>query len=135
MFHSKIKIVETFDTPVLEGAIDVDGICHLVYKSNVPINLKTLGDSYDIIEEKMRENTCLVLLDLTPRKETSKELRDYTAMRNERVTKGAALVTNSLMSKLIANLFIRLNKPSFPIQAFQSHSDALMYIRGLLPKE
>ena len=46
--------------------------------------------------------------------------------------KATALLVRSPVSRVIANLFIGLNKPAYPIQLFTSEAEAVEWLRGFL---
>ena len=47
--------------------------------------------------------------------------------------KAIALLVGSPVSRVVANLFIGLNRPAHPIRLFTAESEALAWLRGFLP--
>ena len=59
--------------------------------------------------------------------EYSKEARNYLAKAESKIY-ASALITNSPVMRITANLFLKINKPIYPTRFFSSYADALNWI-------
>ena len=62
------------------------------------------------------------------------QAREYmsSAAKMVQIRKASAIVTNSLANKLIANFYIRVNKPLNPTRVFNNESDAVHWLRQFI---
>ena len=67
------------------------------------------------------------LSDISLLKSTKREARDYLAKNS--IAAGAAILTNSPISKMVGNLFLKFNKPEFPTKLFTDREKALAWIK------
>lgn len=59
----------------------------------------------------------------------NKDAREFSAdPTKENATTAIAYVIDNLAQKLIANFFIRINKPAKPVKLFNSEEDALLWL-------
>lgn len=70
---------------------------------------------------------CWYLSDISLLKSTKREARDYLA--KNAIAAGAAILTNSPISKMVGNLFLKFNKPEFPTKLFTDREKALAWIK------
>jgi hypothetical protein len=90
----------------------------------------------EVVLEDAKENSIAVnsfeldkyplLIDTTDIKSITKDARDYFSINNRGSKVVAfAIIINSPLSKIIANFFMGLNKPSVPVKIFNSEEDAV----------
>jgi len=70
---------------------------------------------------------CWYLSDISLLKSTKRDARDYLAKNS--IAAGAAILTNSPISKMVGNLFLKFNKPEFPSKLFTDREKALLWIK------
>lgn len=71
-----------------------------------------------------------MLADISAQKMASKEIREYLA--TEEVTKNykaGAIVANSILAKIIGNLFLTFNKQPFPTKIFTDEAAAVAWLQ------
>ncbi len=74
-------------------------------------------------------NPSLTLLDVSDAAFITKEARDHTSGEAvEGIDKALAIVTNSLPTKILANFFIKLNKPPQPTRTFRDEVSAKAWL-------
>lgn len=59
----------------------------------------------------------------------AKELRDFIAEELSSITRAMAIVTDSPLSKMIANLFFSFKPPAYPFKFFSSEAEAVAWIK------
>ena len=68
------------------------------------------------------------LVDVNQLKSMNKEARDYFAEKGGEGLLAMAVVANSFVSKIVANMFITFSKPKVPTKAFQHRADAIKWL-------
>lgn len=78
---------------------------------------------------------CRMLVVPSTKGETSREARDYIARSDDAlaVVGRAAFVITSPLSRVIATVFIGLNKPAYPTAAFCSEAEAVAWLLAAEP--
>lgn len=112
--------------------LDDDGILNAKYKKNVVVNKDSLDETYLIIRGIIGSNKVCQLIDLSNRKDTSKEVRDYAVVENAKFMKAQALLVNSTLTKYIANLYISLKSVTYPIKLFTNETEAREWLKAYL---
>ena len=76
-----------------------------------------------------------LLVDLRKTSKTSgREARQYYASPEAgRYIQTAAMLIESGIAKMMANFFIRFNRPAYPIRMFTDEHEALSWLKGTLP--
>ncbi|MGZ5282130.1 MAG: DUF7793 family protein [Bacteroidia bacterium] len=71
-----------------------------------------------------------VLIDISRIKSVTKEARDFLSEGKavEKIS-AAALYTNSLISRIVANFFLGFNRPAIPIKIFTSKDEAVKWAK------
>ncbi|EJF51854.1 hypothetical protein SapgrDRAFT_0095 [Saprospira grandis DSM 2844] len=113
------------DNQVARTFLLEEQIVEEVYKA-VTIDLAMMkGHIEDSLQAYGRD--CWYLSDISLLKSTKREARDYLAKNS--IAAGAAILTNSPISKMVGNLFLKFNKPEFPSKLFTDREKALLWIR------
>lgn len=73
------------------------------------------------------------LIDMTNMKSITKEAREYFGKVENSHIKAVGLITNSPVSKVFGNFFLRFNKPSIPVRLFSSEIPAYDWLEDFLP--
>jgi len=75
---------------------------------------------------------CLLIIDMSNVKSTTKEARSYYAASNtEDLVKAVALITPSLVTKMMATFFINFDKPPIPVKMFSTKPKAIAWLKSL----
>ena len=72
------------------------------------------------------------LVDMTGMRSITKEAREYYGKLQISHLKAVGLVTNSPVSKVFGNFFLRFNKPTIAVRLFSSETQALNWLKGFL---
>jgi hypothetical protein len=118
-------------TRVSEIRLDEEGIMRIVFAKNVDIDLKDMEEAYAYFGElgfgpgkkKSRQ-----LLSGGPFN-ISKEARDYAGRSGTDFFIAAAMVTNSIVTRFVINLFNSIQKHGVPFKVFASEEEALKWLR------
>ena len=119
------RVAELGDMTLRHGA---DGIMHLDFGRDVWWEVEHAIQLWDTIESWTSEPVCLaVCLDRV--KGASSASRSYGA--NERVVRNTlalGLWGGGVIGRFVGNLFMRLNRPSYPTHMFATEDEALRYV-------
>lgn len=74
-----------------------------------------------------------ILLDFTNLKSATKEARDYMNDPKGGLNGllGGAFLTNSVATKVLVNLYLKINRPSIPAKFFTKKEDAINWLKDL----
>lgn len=108
-----------------------DGIIHGVYNPdlkiiNIDIARQLVNDRLKISQEVVRP----VLADTSNVKSVTREAEKYMASDEAmKYLSATAILVHSIVAKLIANIYIRLSRPSIPTQVFVDKKKALNWLK------
>lgn len=107
---------------------EIDGVLLIVIKAsnvNLDVAVKCVEDRLDFTEEENR----LIISDIRNVISASKEAREYFASpEGLKGIKATAILTESTISKVIANFLITVNKPDVPVKVFTHRKIALAWL-------
>lgn len=120
------------NTTSQEGCADIylrsDGIVECTYKAHHI----TLPDAQLLVRQLSErfDEARPILADITLVQGIDRDARVYFASSEEnlRQTKIVAFVTNRLVSRVIGNFFLGLNKPVVPTKLFATHEEAIAWL-------
>ena len=121
--------IKVYDTPLSYMWFDEYGIFCSVTKKNVAITKDGLEQTFNYIRQNAGENKICWVGDVTNALFPTREARDYAAEETPHLIKALALITNSEISKLVANVFLVLKKPPYPTKMFTNAQEAKAWLR------
>ena len=111
---------------------DNSGILCSVYKKGV---IRTMADTQKAMEEFKKilngRKICM-LVDVTHTGQVSKEVREYVAMELPKIVKAIAMVSDSPLGKMLANLFLTLKTQAYPTKVFSNELEAREWLKQYL---
>ena len=93
------------------------------------ITLNDVKNHFEVVKRLVGENKPLVLSDIRSSFTISKEARKFAAFQYAG-RKATAIVSNKFISKIFANLYIYINRPSTPTRLFTTEEKALTWLKG-----
>ena len=115
---------------IAEMHIDEDGILHIKILEGAHITIEKSKKYYDLSRQLLGDKKALVLVDGSMKFTITKEARIFAASAEASAYRVAsAVVTNSIINKLIVNWYIRFNKPVVPTKLFSSKESALKWLK------
>lgn len=96
----------------------------------------TIEVARDIVASRLSytgNQSVFTVIDVSNLKSTTKEARDYMSDPNGGLVgiNAGAFLSNSVVTTVIINLFLKINKPSVPAKFFTSKDEALKWIRAV----
>ena len=113
----------------LADAVFKDGILRINYKG-LMADLDEIKAFISALKVEFADvMPVLVVSDITKQKSPKKEVRDYmSAPEVMEMSIADAVVANSLLSKIVGNLYLSFNKPSVPTKIFSDEVSALKWL-------
>jgi hypothetical protein len=103
------------------------------YSPNLEI---TLSIAVELVKNRLEYTngkSKFVLVDVNNIKSTTKEAREYMSDVNGGLKGilGGAFVSSNMLTTVIINLFLKINKPSVPARFFTDREDALIWLKRI----
>ena len=113
-----------------------DGIIHMKFKSDYLVEIKDLKDIVEAVGELGNGKKFLNLIEGGLYTNISVEARKYSICdENNIYTIADAFLVKSLAQRLMANFYIRFDKPKLPTRFFDSKEEAEEWLKEFLPKK
>ena len=112
--------------------LDEGGILHEYFSPRTDFTIQDAKQSMAVGLELSESTDFSWLVDMTNMKSITKEAREYFGEVENSHLKAVGLVTNSPVSKVFGNFFLRFNKPAIPVRLFSSEPQALKWLEGFL---
>lgn len=110
-----------------------DGIMYTVGKANAEVNLEDAKENTRVIEEYYYGKKFPLIVDGRHVKSISKEARDHFSLKGrESVINCFAMIVSSPLSRIIANFFIGINRPTVPVKMFDDEKKAVEWLKEQL---
>ena len=122
-------VMKKFENSQIKMEVE-DGILYATYKAGLKL---TLDDVRNIVKERLvllEGKSLPVLIIDAGVVSMDKSARDFLSSE-EGISglKSAAIIENSLFSKMLINFFLKLTNPKLQVRAFGSHEEALNWLR------
>ena len=119
--------------PTIESTIAylevVNGILHITLKDEADLDVDEVIDMIEKRETLQKGEPMLVLADIRKIWQATRQARETAAsQRMANLNIAMAIVTGSLASRMLANFFIKFNKPKTPTKMFNSKEKALVWL-------
>jgi len=124
---------EEISTRVIKISLREDGIAQAIVSPNAEVSLADAKECISAMAKISQGKSYPTLVDLRKEKSLSREAREYLAgEETAKVQSAVALLIGSPLLRVIANVFMGLNKPKMPIKVFISESEAIKWLKGFL---
>ena len=103
------------------------------YAPNLEIDIDV---AHELVQNRMtfcENRPHYILIDFTNTKSVTKEARDYMNSPEGGLNGilGGAFLSNSIVSNVFINLYLKINKPSIPAKFFTKREDAISWLKDL----
>ena len=122
---------EVLNTPFFSATMRQDGIVRITWISTVEVTLSVAEECKAAIEDISQGQIRPLLVDIRVSKGVNREARAYMAGPMMDVVGAVALFVDSPVSQLLANFFLRINKPTIPTKMFTSETEALKWLQTI----
>lgn len=127
-----LPIIKELDFPDVNLQLKSNDIVYVLFKDDctldIPLQLRLLDYYRDITKGKLMRFIFLAAENVS----ITKEARDNAILIEDQSMVGAsALIVNNLAYKIIANFYMKVNKPKRPLKAFGNESDAIEWLNTI----
>lgn len=123
---------QVYETELSVMWFDEEGIFCSVTKKDVVITKERLQLTFEFIRSQAGSKKICWLGEISKASFPTDEARDYAGEETPKLVKALALITNSVISRMIANVFLTLKKPSYPTRMFTNEANAREWLRQYL---
>ena len=89
-------------------------------------------ETFDAFKKIIGRRKVCILIDVTNSSGTTREARNYAADEFPKFVKAIALVSDSALGKMFANIFFTLKKQPYPTKMFTNEQEAREWLRQYL---
>ena len=112
---------------------DEHGIVHTVINENSELTLEDAIENLEAIKNNAIKIPAVVLSDIRNISSVTKEHRDYfSSEKASKVIAAGALLISSPLSKVLGNLFLKINKPPYKGKLFTSKTEAMEWLKEII---
>lgn len=107
-----------------------DNIIYLRMKDGAEVNMENTLEQFAAQDALTGTDTYAVLVDATHFVVMDKESRQFIARyQNPRRVATALLTRNNLPTRLLANIYMKIDRPRFPTRMFSEENEAIDWLR------
>ncbi|MES2566840.1 MAG: hypothetical protein V4565_08235 [Bacteroidota bacterium] len=130
--EEKIITVKEIDLKTIHIALKSNGIVYVLFKDQCTINIelqnKLLVLYSDITDGKLMPFIFLAAENVS----VTKEAKQNAIFIEEQSMVGAsAVIVNNFAYKLVANFYLKINKPKRPYKVFSNEQDAVAWLKTI----
>jgi hypothetical protein len=111
---------------------DENGILCSISKKARAQSLEEIKENLETFKKLIGEKKICMLLDVTHSAESTKEARDYAAIEFPKFVKAIAMVSSSVLGKMLANLFFSIKAQPYPAKMFNDEKEAKEWLKHYL---
>ncbi len=127
-----ITIVRQIDLPEALIKLRSDGIVHVYYKENTTLDVPLQMRMMEVFREITGNQKMNFIFESDEGFSLTKEARENAIkLEDDTPVKASAMIITSLASRLIANFFIRMNKPKIRYKLFAAVEEAAKWLNSL----
>lgn len=124
-----IKIIEWKTSTMW---FDEHGILCSVSKKASPQSIEEVEKDLIDFKRIIGDRKVCLLVDVTNTSESTKEVRDYVALEFPKIVKAIAMVSDSVLGRMLANLFFRIKSQPYPVKMFTHEYEAKEWLKKFL---
>ena len=132
---SEIEIVKEIHVPEADILMRADGIVHVLYKKNVTLDIELQMKMFHLFKELTGNVKHPFVFSALEGVVVTKEARDNAiVIEDESPVSAVAVIADNLAYRLIANFYLKVNKPKNPYKVFKKMDEALAWLQQFKPK-
>ena len=126
------KNVKVFDNPTSVYWFDEDGILYSISKKVPPQSLKETKKILDDLKKILGSQKVCMLADVTHSGESTREVREFAALEFPKFVKAIAMISESALGRMLANLFFSVKSQPYPTKMFKEEKEAREWLKQYL---
>lgn len=124
--------VKVYDSPTSIYWFDKDNVLYSVSKKVPAQSLEEAKKTLEDFKKTLPQEKVCMLLDVTNSTETKREVREWAAEEFPKMVKAIAMVSDSALGKMLANLFFSLKAQPYPTKMFNDEKAAREWLNQYL---
>ena len=113
--------------------LDEDGICRVVLMPGIVVGLVEMQENLAVQIKLQGAGKKPTLVDMRKIKNSTREARDFSAGKEyDQALSAVAILENTVIGKILRNLFINFSKPIYPTKLFTSEDAAIDWLKDYL---
>ncbi len=121
-----------YDWETSTSWFDEDGIFCSVQKRVKVQSFEETKKAFDVFRKTVGTKKVCMLVDASEAGESLKESRDYAAQEFPKMIKALAIISNSSLGKMLANLFFKIKSQPYPVKMFSNDLEAKEWLKQYL---
>jgi hypothetical protein len=108
-----------------------DDILFFIYKSGITMNLDA---AKTVVADRINVQKGIpypVFCDMRGIKDSDKPARDYLAKEGSLMVNAVAVLTDSPVTRIMANFYLTISRPTVPTKMFTDKAHAIEYLKSL----
>jgi len=131
VLESPIIILKEMDLPEASIKLRSDGIVLVNYKKNITIDADTQLSMREIFKELAPGKKLNYIFSADAGVSFTKDARENSAKSTvDSPIAAYAVIANNLAYRIIANFYLKVNKPKVPFKLFATIEEALIWLRS-----
>jgi len=123
---------EIIELPTSRMWREDSGIVCAISKKVKSQTIEEARESVRALRDFLGDEKVCMLIDVSHSSESSRELREYAAEELPKLVKAIAMVSNSALGKMVANLFFNLKSQPYPVKMFNDENEARIWLKNYL---
>jgi hypothetical protein len=124
--------VKVYDWSSSTFWFDEDGILCSISKKTAPQTMEQVIKEIDEFKRIIGDKKVCMLADVTNSSESTREVRNYAAIELPKIIKAIAMISNSALGKMLANLFLSIKSQPYPTKMFNDEAEARQWLKQFL---
>lgn len=120
------------ETPTSTFWYDENGILCSISKKAPPLSMEETIKVTEEFKKALHGKKICMLADVTNTTESTKAIRDYAAKELPKFVKAVAMVSNSVLGAMLANLFFKMKNQPYPVKMFKKEEEARQWLKQYL---
>ena len=112
------------DTQTSTYWFDDDGIMCSISKKADPLSLEETKKLLENFRATLKQEKICMFIDVTHSRETTRDVRNYVAEEFPKFVKAIAMISDSALGRMLANLFFSLKSQPYPAKMFSNEQEA-----------
>lgn len=130
--HIGAEIINTIEIPELIVRMREDGIVHVTFRKGAVLDLGLQAKLLHLNIEITGGKKSFIIYDAEENVTITKEARDNaTKIEHLAPIKGSAVIADNLAYRLIANFYLKFNKPKTPYRVFETYEKGIAWLKTL----
>ena len=126
--------IHTLTTSVCQMNVKEDNLIFINIFENATIEIPEVDEMYKSFTALANNEACFLIVTPGHGNTSSEEARKYAAKLKGKNVIAEALIINNLAIRLLANFYIKVNRPKQKIKIFSTTASALVWINSIKAK-